>query len=594
MLTSDLKRVALRILKALKVDEADVIADHIRHSRWDSVVMTKFNPLQHQHRSIDEFRRICLAQEFLRKADFLDTSIDTAAVARVGFLENEAQCFRANRHLEKFLDFRVLETPVEQAFYELVIKARAFISRTLGSIPEDLRGRFGPGAVFESEVWRHRKTMTHYDKLRNTPCASQQVSEAMLDHLVWDTAYASAWADACPTRLFPRTPGNRFTTVPKDATKDRGIAIEPGINVLGQLAVGDHLKTRLKRVGLDLRGDDDRFHPVLARLGLERDRPWKGQQLHRKMACRASLSGSHATIDLSNASDTICRNLVKLLLPDVWYDLLYELRSPKTRFSPTGRKKDQRWYLLEKFSSMGNGYTFELETLIFASLAHACGCEIGVDSFVYGDDIIVPSDRAADVLAVLSYCGLTPNSSKTFTTGAFRESCGGDFFLGHDVRPFYIKEEPNAPEDWIAIANNLRYWSFKWSMPELMAVRASVLDLIPADIARCRGPEELGDLVIHDDECKWNSTVRGSIRYVRVWRPVHMKRYLFGRSFTAKVDRLEYTSPGLTLTRQSKEVFRTLTEQGVALTAALIGLPSDGVSPRNSVEGYRFGRVAFS
>lgn len=590
MLTNDLKRVALRLLKALNVPEGDVVKSHIEHGRWDELSKIKFDPLLHHDKSVDEFRRICLAQEFLRKADFLDTTFDRAQVARDGFLSTERQCFHANLHLEKFLDFPVLETEVEKAFYEILLRARAWVKGTLGPIPATLTGRFGPGAVFESADWRHRKTMTAYDKLRNMPCVSQNVSPQLVDHLVWETAYSEAWACACPTRLFPPVQGNRFETVPKDATKDRGIAVEPGINVLGQLAIGDHLKLRLKRRGIDLRGTEDRQLPALKRLGIELGRPWKGQILHREMARKSSLSGSHSTIDLSNASDTISRVLVKLLLPSDWFSLLSELRSPKTRFSPTGAKKDRRWYNLEKFSSMGNGYTFELETIIFASLAHAVGAKIGLDSWVYGDDIIVPETVTADLLAVLRYVGLTPNQKKTFTGSCyFRESCGGDYFLGHDVRPFYIKESPDVPAAWITIANNLRYWSNKWSMPELMAVRASVLDNIPTDIRKCRGPEELGDLVIHDDVSEWNSTIRGSIRYIKAWRPVLVKKYLFGR-------RLKHQSFwfGPPSRREAFGYSRELTESGVALTVALLGLPSDGLSPRNGVEGYRFGRIAFS
>lgn len=595
MLSSDLKRVALRILKALNVPEADEVSNLIKSGRYGEICNLKFTPsLYDPDTNIDRLRRICLAQEFLRKGVFLGPDEGLAAKARESFLDCEAQCFRANRHLEKYLQLPVLETAVDKAFYEIVLKARAFIRRTLGPLPASLNGRFGPGATFETEVWRHKKTMTHYDKLRNKPCVAHHTSEQLVDHTVWNTAFSLAWGAACPNRLFPRVRGNRFATVPKDATKHRGIAIEPGFNVQAQLAVGGHLKDRLRRVGLDLRGDSDRFHPILASLGLSMGLPWKGQQHHREMACKASLTGLHATVDLSNASDTVCRALVKLLLPDEWFDLLSELRSTHTRFSPTGLKKDQRWYLLEKFSSMGNGFTFELETLIFASLAHAVGANVGVDTFVYGDDIIVPTAVTADLLAVLNFCGLTPNEKKTFTTGAFRESCGGDYFRGHDIRPFFIKEEPHGPQDWIAIANNLRYWSIKWSMPELMAVRASVLDNIPADIRKCRGPEELGDLVIHDDIGKWSATVRGSIRYVRVWRPVHMRRYLHSRPRWAEVFEASYISDGLTLGKTRRVSVRDFIESEVALTAALIGLPSTGLSPRNSVDGYRFGRVAYS
>lgn len=590
MLTNEMKRVALRLLKALNVAEANVMIDHVNNGRWDQISKTKFDPLHHHHKSVDEFRRICLAQEFLRKADFLDTGVNTAQVARDGFLSCERQCFDANRQLEKFLDYPVLSTEVEKAFYEILLRARAWLKSTLGPLPDSLKGRFGPGAVFESAVWSHRKDMTAYDKLRNMPCLSQNVPEQLVNHLVWETAYSAAWAEACPTRLFHRTRGNRFTTVPKDATKDRGIAVEPGINVLGQLAVGDVLKIRLKRRGIDLRGVEDRLLPALKRLGLELGRPWKGQILHREMAEKASITGSHSTIDLSNASDTICRVLVELLLPGDWYSLLSDLRSPFTRFSPTGKKKDERWYRLEKFSSMGNGYTFELETLIFASLASAVGAEVGVDTFVYGDDIIVPEPYTADLLAVLRYVGMIPNEKKTFTGACnFRESCGGDYFFGHDVRPFYIKELPNDAASWISVANNLRYWSNKWSMPELMAVRASVLDNIPSDIRRCRGPEELGDLVIHDDVDKWISTVRGSIRYIKVWRPILLKKYLF--SSRLRPSGFWFGPPSR---REANGYSREFSENGVALTAALLGLPSDGLSPRNAVDGYRFGRVAYS
>lgn len=239
---------------------------------------------------------------------------------------------------------------------------------------------------------------------------------------------------------------------------------------------------------------------------------------------------------------------------------------------------------------MGNGYTFELETLIFCALAKAVGADIGIDTFVYGDDIIVPDRLADDLLAVLRFAGMTPNAKKTFKGACeFRESCGGDFFLGHDVRPFYIKESIDDPTGWITLANNLWNWSIKWSMPELMAVRASVLDLLPTEIRRCRGPQELGDLVIHDDQCKWNTTTRGSIRYCRVWRPVTMKRYLFGTP--RGPEHFDVHPPSRSDLRKK---VRILTERGVALTAALIGLPSDGISPRNSVEGYRHGWVAFS
>lgn len=239
---------------------------------------------------------------------------------------------------------------------------------------------------------------------------------------------------------------------------------------------------------------------------------------------------------------------------------------------------------LQMFSSMGNGYTFELETLIFAALAHACGGKVGQDTFVYGDDILVPTEISADVLALLRYSGFTPNQKKTFTTGHFRESCGGDFLMGHDVRPLFLKENPNGPSDWIVIANSLWDWSIKWSMPELAAVRNSVLNLIPAEIRRCRGPKELGSLVIWDHEKSWSYVERSSQRFFRVWRPVSRRMYL----------RVVRGSRVTSSTFRGPQRVYTFSESGVAIAAAILGLPSDGLIPRDSVESYRFGRVPFS
>jgi hypothetical protein len=52
---------------------------------------------------------------------------------------------------------------------------------------------------------------------------------------------------------------------------------------------------------------------------------------------------------------------------------------------------------------------------------------------VYGDDIIVPEDYALSVTGALEDFGLKVNHRKSFWTGRFRESCGKEFYDGHDV-----------------------------------------------------------------------------------------------------------------------------------------------------------------
>nr|UUW21353.1 MAG: RNA replicase beta chain [Sanya fiers-like virus 32] len=314
---------------------------------------------------------------------------------------------------------------------------------------------------------------------------------------------------------------------------------------------------------------------------------------HKQLARIGSLTGAVATIDLSNASDTVCYNLIKLLLPPDWWQLVADTRSSHTLL-------EGRWVKLEKFSSMGNGLTFELETLVFFTLAKVLQ-ELeppvedpytpGLTTSVYGDDIIVPTSVSRSMVAALKFFGFTPNEKKTFLKGPFRESCGGDYFAGHDVRPHFQKEVCEEPHHLIALANGLRRLGRRLdglgSGVDHRVAWFRCLDAIPRPIRICRGPEELGDLVIHDEPEHWQSRnpirVRSSIRYLRVWRAV-----------PNRLKGWDQYRPGVVLS--------------VALYGGSSGTPStpvstaeqarlSGVVPRirgSYVSGYRFGRVAYS
>jgi hypothetical protein len=56
-----------------------------------------------------------------------------------------------------------------------------------------------------------------------------------------------------------------------------------------------------------------------------------------------------------------------------------------------------------------------------------------------------------------------------------------------------------------------------------------VLDSIPSHIRRCRGPEDLGDIVIHDEVRNWDTRTRDSIRSVRVWKPARYRKVFLSR-----------------------------------------------------------------
>lgn len=566
----DVLRVAEKLYRQLDTPRSLTCYILLQAGEWDQLVTLTVNPHDYEpflprkgvRPGLERLRADLQATEFLRKCEGLPTTFDLEAKALEGFHSCEEQCRKSNARLNIHLEYPVFTTALQWRADDIFRRAREWLKTTLGSLPAFLDGRFGPGVTFESKRWKRRR-LTAYDKLSNPPSITPS-ARILEDHCLWQTAFRYGWANAIQDRWIPTAPGNRFETVPKDATKKRGICIEPGANLIMQLGIGRALRKALKRVGINLE---------------------EGQDLHQTLARLASVLLDSVTIDLSNASDTVCRLLVKLLLPSDWYDVLDAIRSHYTFIGG-------RWVPLEKFSSMGNGFTFELETLLFCALLHGVGCKVGEDTFVYGDDIICPSEKSADALAILQYSGFTPNARKTFTQGYFRESCGGDFYLGQAVRPYYLKEIPCDAADWISVANGLWRSSKRLELRGIMAARNNALDNVPSDIRRCRGPEALGDLVVTDDDATtWQSAVRSSIRYLRVWRPVLTRNDLYYRR-RVKDARFGPPQRGRYVwitTRRSKRY-----KPGVDHAAALLGLPSDGLAPRNAVEGYRFGRIAWS
>lgn len=207
-------------------------------------------------------------------------------------------------------------------------------------------------------------------------------------------------------------PGCKITFVPKTSVIKRTIAIEPSANVSIQLAFHRFLVRRLRQVAqIDI----------------------TDQTRNRGLALRGSRDGSVATIDLSSASDSISKEVVKLLLPKEWFDVLNAVRSH------SGTYRDST-VNMEKFSSMGNGFTFALETLLFYAIAKIACDGGGTDlPSVYGDDIIVETPFYSRTVRFLEFFGFSINHKKSYSEGPFRESCGLDAFNGVDVRPIYLR-----------------------------------------------------------------------------------------------------------------------------------------------------------
>lgn len=541
--------VALKLIDGLAGSRSDELKELVANERWDDLTRVKIDPNSYEHP--ESFFRDYAAASFLQKYEALPTTFDRKKKAVDNFWEAEKCCFRTNQRLAPFLtnSYGSGEEPI----FDFIVECRKMVLSLIGEGPPDnLKGRFGPGATFGDKGG----LTTIPDKMQSYPSVTREAWPYLFP---WsETLWAKAAASRGDQIIFER--GDRFTTVSKNCKTDRGITMGPSINIFYQLDLGRAMRKSLKR-------------STLGRVDLS-----TAQERHRRVARVASITGSDATVDLTQASDNQSYNYVKLLTPHRWFTAMDDLRATRTLIGPKGEEK---WVVLEKFSAMGNGYTFELETVLFLAVCMAVMQRMGhkpvpgANVHVFGDDIIVPTECAREVIAALSFFGFSTNEDKTFISGPFRESCGGDYFLGVDVRPYHLKKEVCEPQDYIGMANGIRRMAFKDSRPDLRWHRLrdawfNCLDSIPSDIRCCRGPEALGDICIHDDSEFWATRTRNSIRTVRVYKPATYR-----------------------------EVKWTVFDPDVQLATAIYGIQrtsfGDGnIIGRDSVTGYKIGWVPYS
>jgi len=93
---------------------------------------------------------------------------------------------------------------------------------------------------------------------------------------------------------------------------------------------------------------------------------------------------------------------------------------------------------------------------------------------VYGDDIIVPTYCAESVADTLESFGILVNRNKSFWNGKFRESCGKEYYDGHDVSIVKVRREfPTTRTDaacvnsYVDLRNQL-YFAGYWKTCEAM------------------------------------------------------------------------------------------------------------------------------
>lgn len=416
-------RVVRTLCEAFNTPRSLAVALLVKYGEWDQLVNLSID-----WRHYDDYRAFAIDYQvtsILSKNPRLPLNVNRREVAIAKFRAAEAVCAETNSRIQKFYEDPLTADPDIRS---AIVDMQAFIQNLLGPFPtrKDLEYmernmRFGPGATTSvSGVVTQGKKYS----LR-TP----EVTSRLLPFRTF--CFPDLWRQSVPDIRIRES--SKLAVVPKNAKTDRVICIEPDLNIFVQLGAGALLKQKLLRFGLDL----------------------STQKNNQRLASQAYKLG-YATIDLSAASDTISREAVWLLLPPAWADLLHLSRVDSTEV-------DGEVIPLNKWSSMGNGYTFELETLIFYALACVCTRASGLptdDVLAYGDDIIIP-EAARDLLVrTLNFLGFSVNHEKTFGTGRFHESCGADYFDGHNVRPVFLRSDHHDFETVCYLyANNLRRWS---------------------------------------------------------------------------------------------------------------------------------------
>lgn len=273
--------------------------------------------------------------------------------------------------------------------------------------------------------------------------------------------YAGIKAGFLPTELPRHGEGvhrnHRVHFVPKQLDKLRVVSMEPCSLMFYQLGIMDYMVRRFAS------GSWSR-HIDLHDADKNRDLAWEG-----------SLTGEYATIDLSSASDSVRYWLVRELFHKT--SLRELLIATRSRFA----EYEGSLYEPTYFAPMGSGCCFPVECAVFASIVDRV-MRTNRDRRawrVYGDDIICPCERADEVIDRLTVLGFKVNVEKSFYDGnsGFRESCGGDYFKGENVRPVYVsrkfsglRPDPRHPQSIASLidqANSL--WSFKHARQRILA-----------------------------------------------------------------------------------------------------------------------------
>lgn len=329
----------------------------------------------------------------------------------------------------------------------VLMEARRLVSRVLSEEdPRDIHPKHGSGASACGTLVNQRYGTPRY----------VQAIDRIWPYSDYFYSGASHLCDAMPGRveepgapakhiwldhLTEYTPCAKVILVPKDARGPRLISCEPRETMWIQQGLLSKLVTCLEA------------HPLTSGLVNFTD-----QGINKYQAYRGSITRDSATLDLKDASDRVSLALVEAIFPKNWVKCLLACRSPQTVL-PDGDIVN-----LHKFAPMGSALCFPVMALVIWSLLTATANMAQTEKsvrvsgrlhkarkrfawerpvYVYGDDIVVPSDFAGTAMLVLESVGLIVNTNKSFVRSSFRESCGGEYYDGWDVTPIRLRTLPD-------------------------------------------------------------------------------------------------------------------------------------------------------
>lgn len=537
----------------LRDGHKDKILGHVRARRFDLIdTLVESTILDAQHRGDPEtlftyasLKAMYSKYEGLRSPDGERKALST-------WFKAERMCSRANRRL-RLTDLGL----IGKNYLVYLEKARRIVHRILGdfSFSEMSENcRHGPGValglagVATSGAFKYASSVYTV-----TPACYQLFRDLVITDKTWFNLVSKH-----QTRLDIVDDCDKLSFVPKNWKTDRTIGVAPMGNLYLQLGIGEMIIHRLKKVGIDLRNQENNQRAAYSASMLE-----------------GSYGDGYVTLDLSMASDTLCRELVRYLVPEAWFCVMNVTRTACTVLP------DGSIVRTSKFSAMGNGFTFPLETLVFYALAQSVMSTTVHKNriWVYGDDIIVPRGSALLLTEVLRWCGFSVNSEKSFYHGEFYESCGTDYLRGVPVRPVYWKSDFRNDRDVYVVVNLYRSRVSNFpSLPWISDCRSHLLQ-------RCRSPilfgppivvgdriiDEVDDRVVTRDTSLYTVRVKNGIRWCKVYRTVPRRKpvgddfaYLqarhglkSGESYDNRVDYGWWREYKTSVTRRNKQGVRT-------------------------------------